>query len=81
MREQKTKAQVKNTNYEIIPPSCRPTHTLIKINHLQPMPTPIIHSNNTMDTKFLVQMRQSNKCESVRNDEIFNLYLRSGAGP
>ena len=40
-----------------------------------------IHNNNTMDTQFLVQMRQSNKFGSVRNDEIFNLHLRSGAGP
>ena len=30
---------------------------------------------------FLVQMRQSNKCGSVRNDEIINLHLGSGAGP
>ena len=28
-----------------------------------------------MDVAFLVQMRQSNKCRSVRNDEIFNLHL------
>ena len=41
----------------------------------------IIHNNNTMDTKFLVQMRQSNKCGSVGNDEIFNLHLGSGVGP
>ena len=34
-----------------------------------------------MDTEFLVQMRQSNKCGSVKNDEIFNLLLGSGAGP
>ena len=26
-------------------------------------------------------MRQSNKCGSVRNDEIFNLHLGSGVGP
>ena len=26
-------------------------------------------------------MRQSNKCGSVRNEEIFNLHLRSGAIP
>ena len=26
-------------------------------------------------------MRQSNKCGSVRNDEIFNLQLGSGVGP
>ena len=42
---------------------------------------PIIHNNNTMDTEFLVQMRQSNKCGSVRNDEIIDLHLGSGAGP
>ena len=40
----------------------------------------IIHNNNTMDTEFLVQMRQSNKCENVRNDEIFSLHLGSGEG-
>ena len=34
-----------------------------------------------MDMAFLVQMRQSNKCGSVRNDEIINLHLGSGAGP
>ena len=34
-----------------------------------------------MDTEFLVQMRQSNKCGSVTNDEIFNLHLKSGASP
>ena len=31
-----------------------------------------------MDTEFLVQMRQFDKCGSVRNDEIFNLHLGSG---
>ena len=30
----------------------------------------IIHDNNTIDTEFQVQMSQSNKCGSVRNDEI-----------
>ena len=34
-----------------------------------------------MDIEFLVLMRQSNKCGSVRNDEIFNLHLGSGVGP
>ena len=32
-----------------------------------------------MDTEFLVQMRQPNKCGTVRNDEIFNLRLGSSA--
>ena len=34
-----------------------------------------------MDTEFLVQMRQSNNCESVKNDEIFNLTLGIWFGP
>ena len=34
-----------------------------------------------MDMAFLVQMRHSNKCGSVRNDEIINLHVGSGAGP
>ena len=34
-----------------------------------------------MDIEFLVLMRQSNKCGSVRNDEIFNLHVGSGVGP
>ena len=38
-------------------------------------------NNNCMDIAFLVQMRQSNKCGSVRNDGIIILYLGSGAGP
>ena len=85
MRDQKTKAQIKkkkkcklrhNTH-------CLSPHTHPDMN--QPPPTypipPIIHNNNTMDTEFLIQMRQPNKCGSVRNDEIFNLNLGSGAGP
>ena len=31
--------------------------------------------------EFLVQMRETNKCGSVRNVEIINLQLGSGAGP
>ena len=33
-----------------------------------------------MDTEFLVEMRQSNKCGSFRNDEILNLHLGYGTG-
>ena len=33
-----------------------------------------------MNTEFLVKRRQSNKCASVRNDEIFNLHFASGVG-
>ena len=34
-----------------------------------------------MDTEFLVEMREFNKCGKVVNDEIFNLHLGSGASP
>ena len=47
----------------------------------RPKDTSTKKNNNTMDTEFLVQMRQSNKCGIVRNDEIFNLHLGSSAGP
>ena len=44
------------------------------MNQPPPLSHPlIIHNNNIMDTEFLVQMRQSKKCGSVRNDETFNL--------
>ena len=33
-----------------------------------------------MDTEFVVEMGQSNKCGSVRKDEIFNLHLGSKNG-
>ena len=66
----KYKSTIKK-NYEIIPTTCCPIHT-----H-----SPITHNKYTMDTEFLVQMRQCNKCGSVRNIEIFNLHLGSGAGP
>ena len=55
-----------------------PYHAGKELSHLS-HPS-IIHNNNRMDTEFLVQMRQSNKCGSVRNDEIFNSHLGSGAG-
>ena len=74
-RHERTKDKSANKkNYEINPPSVPHPHPDMN----QPL---IIHNNNTMDTEFLVQIRQSNKCGSVRNDEIFNLHLRSGAGP
>ena len=55
---------------------------MIKSAGPPPIPSPTIYNNNnTMDKEFLTQMRQSNKFGSVRNDEIFSLHLRSGAGP
>ena len=82
MKEQKTKTQVKklldNTH-----PLCSHPHPDMN----QPRPPlhlshpHIIPKNNTMDTEFLVQLKQSDKCGSVRNDETFNLHMGSGAGP
>ena len=79
MRDQKTNKNKKN--YEIIPTPCPPTHTLIWMKHPPPIPSPIIHNKYTMDTEFLVQIRQSNKGENVRNDEILKLHLGAGADP
>ena len=84
MRDQKTKAQIKIKKNKL----WDNTHPLSPHPHPdtnQPPPTyaipPIIYNNNTMDTEFLVQMRQSNQCGSVRNDEMFNLHLGDGVGP
>ena len=80
MRDQKTKAQIKKTISDN-------THPLSPYPHPdmnqppQPIASPIIFNNNTMDTEFLPQMRQSNKCGNVSNDEIFNLHLGTGVGP
>ena len=77
MTEQKSKAQVKqNNNYKIMLTPCPLTHTHHDMNQPTPYPIPHIY-NNTIDIEFLVQMRQCNKCRSVRNDEIFKLYLES----
>ena len=75
MREQRTKAQVKNENYKIIPTACRPPTPCYKSTtpHLSHFPT--ICNKNTMDIEFLGHMRQSDKCGSVRNDDIFKLHL------
>ena len=78
----KDKSTNKNKkNSEIITTPCPPSTPWYESTTLNLSHAPIIHNNNTMDTEFLVQMRQSNKCGSVRNDEIFNLHLGSGAGP
>ena len=83
----KTAQEKKPNNYKIIlTPSSLLTPwyewTTIPSNSPVPLiPFPIIYKNDTMDKELLVQMRQSNKYGSVRNDEILNLHLRSGAGP
>ena len=80
------KHKKKNKNYKIIPTPA-PPHPHPNINQppppipSPPPPTAIICDNNTMDMAFLVQIRQSNKCGSVRNDEIINLHSGSGVGP
>ena len=63
----------------MIPTACPHPHP--NINQLPPTYPIISNNNNTMDIAFLVHMRQSNKCGSVRNDEMINLHLGFGAGP
>ena len=75
MTKQRTKVQVKKSTSKIITAPCYKSTT----PHLSHPPN--ICNNNTMDIKFLVQGRQSDKCGSVRNDDIFNLHLGSGADP
>ena len=81
MRDQKTKAQMKKKPWDNTHPLS--PHPQLGMNqppsHLSH--PPIFHTKNTMNIEFLVQMRQSNQCGSVRNDEIFNLHLGSGVGP
>ena len=76
MREQKTKAQIKKLPPPALPSSPWYESTTPHLSHL-----PIIYSKHRKDTEFPVQVRQSNKCASVNNDEVFNFHLRSGAGP
>ena len=68
----------------MIPTPCPYTYAVI-INYPPPphhlFHLPIICNNNTMDMPFLVQMRQSNKCGNVGNDEIINLHLGSSVDP
>ena len=58
----------------MLPIPCPPTHTVITSNHPHLSHPPIICINNAMDMAFLVQMKPSNKCGIVGNDEIINLH-------
>ena len=60
------------------PPTC--PSNLVLMNHPQTSQPPIICSNSTMIMRSLAQMKQSIGYGSVRNDDIFNLLLGSGAG-
>ena len=60
------------------PPTC-PSNPVL-MNHPQTSQPPIICSNSTMIMRSLAQMKQSIEYGSVRNDDIFNLLLGSGAG-
>ena len=70
MRQHNTKAQEKQ-NHKMIPTPCPPTHNYPPPTYpIPPIPSHIVCNNNTVDMVLLVQMRQYNKCGSVRNDEI-----------
>ena len=71
----KSSSKKNHKNYQIILTTCPPWYksTTPHLFHC-----PIIY-NNTIDIEFLVQMRQSNKCQSARNDGIFNLHFGLGA--
>ena len=78
-KNKRTKRRMRYSQSTLPPPP--PTDTLLWINHPHLSHAAIIHNNNTMDTEFLRGMRQSNKCGSVMNDEIFNFHLGSGMDP
>ena len=82
MIEQKIKAQIKkNNNYKIRPTPYPPCPHPDTNQQLLAYPIQRINYNsNAMDIESLVQMRQSNKCASVRNDVILNLHLGSMTG-
>ena len=77
MRQRNTTEQEENKNSQMIPAPV-PSLTLQYQSTTPTHPILIICNNSTMAMTFLVQMRQSNKCRSVRNDEIININLGSG---
>ena len=76
-KPQGKKKQQLQDNIHPLSPTTK-TLTFINVPHLSH--PPIIYNNNTMDIEFPVQIRQSNKYESVRRNEIFNLHLGFGVG-
>ena len=78
-KKKKQKQNKKNDTHHLSPPTQIPN--INKPPPIFPIPPPIICSNNTMIKISLAQIRQSDGCESVKNDEIFNLHLGSGTGP
>ena len=69
MRQQKTKAQIKRKLWDKTHPLFPHPHRDVKSISPHLSYPPIIYNNNTMYTEFMVQMRPSNKCGSVRKDE------------
>ena len=55
----------------MIPASLHPNINQLPSTYPIPPVPSIICNNNTVDITFLVQMRQSKKSESEKNDEIF----------
>ena len=71
-KQNKKKKQKLQDNTHQLSPSPTPCYKSTTTHLTHP---PIICNNNTMDIEFLVQMRQSDKCGSVRNDDVFNVDL------
>ena len=78
MREQKTKAQEKNTTIRSYSPPVPLPTPWCKSNTPYLIHSPIISYTYIMGIELLVQMRQSNKCGNVKNDEILTLGIWCG---
>ena len=73
------KQNKKQKNYATHPYPTHPNPSIIEPTPNLPIP-PIICSDNTMIMISQAEIRQSNGYGTVRNDDIFNLHLGSGAG-
>ena len=69
MIEQKEKAEGR-PNSEVIQTTCDPNNISISSTTTNLSHSSIICDNITMDTEFLVQIRQCNKWGHVRNDDM-----------
>ena len=81
MKEQRTNTQVKKKKKNLQYPPPAPSTPSYKSTNPHISHPPTIGNSNTMEIEFLVQIRQSDKCGNLSNDDVFNLYLGPGVGP